>query len=204
MIFQKELIKQVLAERKTQASRPVRDGEASCQFKVGRTYGVQSSHTKPAIARITVTSVQRGRISDYTDADAALEGFKNLELFTEWWGSLFPVDPADEVWKINFLLERAQPIRLLHRQSHKGYTDNHRLALADEPEAVDDSTLARYVTENRQGDLARHVERRARWERKAVGNRVERLLDSPTLSGYDKKRLMGLVRSMESKLNKAA
>lgn len=148
MIFELRFARMVDQGRKTQTRRRVRPGETECRYRPGGSYAIQHDRAAPSIGRLIVVSVARQQLSDVTLRDARAEGFSSRQEFLEFWRGLFPTSaPTDEVWALIIAPDR-DPVRLLHRDSSRGYTTRRHEAMSDEPEAVDADTLARYATAN--------------------------------------------------------
>jgi len=145
-----------------------------------------------AVGRVIVIEVRRERLGEIALADARREGFKTTDDFRVHWVTRHDrrwladldrePDPATllarfharhaaaEVWVVAFELDRAAAPRLLAARSERGYVEHHfdrggrGVALADEPEAIDERTQERLTAaarERRRAFLAdRAAERR--------------------------------------------
>jgi hypothetical protein len=173
VIFSRQLAHLVLAGRKTQTRRLVKDSDAGvCRYRPGHTYAVQSRRGGPSRGRIEILSAEEQLLGDITFEDARAEGFRSREEFFAHWaeergrvqpGELDELDPAERaevlkriadepvsVWKITF--KPTEDVRFLHRDSSHGYTHNPHQAMAfgeeagrvePEPEPVDEETQHR-------------------------------------------------------------
>lgn len=145
-----------------------------------------------AVARIVVTEVRREPLGAIALEDAHREGFKTTDAFRMHWVARrdrrwleqlgdepdpalliarFAERHADaDVWVVSFELDRAAAPRHLAARSERGYVERRydrngrRIALADEPEAVDERTQERLTAaaqERRSAFLAERAEERS-------------------------------------------
>lgn len=167
MIFKPELITEIRAGRKTQTRRPVKAGEKTCRYTPGHVYSVQPGRGMRGEVQITVLAVRQERVGDISAGDARREGFGHVRAFLAYWRDLYgeDADLQQSVWVISFALgDRRDIPRLLRagapkwdpRSEHRverdedhGYTSRPALALAAEPEAIDNETLEAYAAVNR-------------------------------------------------------
>lgn len=178
MIFEAAHARLILAGRKTQTRRRVRPGETECRYRLGGSYAVQHDRQTPATGRLIVVSVARQALGDITLRDAKAEGHRTRQEFFDFWGGLFPTMTLDDpVWALVICPDR-DPVRLLHRDSSRGYTTKRHQALPDEPEAVDDDALA-YFTARARG------RERDRRDSIPLDHRLGRALDRASSSGVD-------------------
>lgn len=178
MIFRSDHARMILQGRKTQTRRRVRPGETECRYRQGQSYAVQHDRQKPAAGRLVVVTVARQRLGDVTLRDAKAEGHRTRRDFLDFWAGLFPTMTLDDpVWALVIAPDR-DPVRLLHRDSSRGYTTRRHQALADEPEAVDDDALAYYTARARGRD-------RDRRDSIPLDHRLGRALDRASSSGVD-------------------
>lgn len=116
-------------------------------------------------------------------------------------------------------IRRTEPHRLLaanpssheldpvpHPEVDRGYTANPLSAVRGEQEAVPDSCLKRFALENRQADVARHAERRERWELQTHADRLRELVERAEHAGLDVTRHLnsidGRLRALERAIDK--
>lgn len=127
MLFKPELVALILAGRKTQTRRIVRDGDRSTLFspyhaipqcrdfvqrngrvlwEVGRIYAVQPGRGKHAVGRITITAIRYcSRASDISESDARAEGFSTAEEFRAVYGRLNGAASLDRpCWALTFVV----------------------------------------------------------------------------------------------------
>ena len=109
MIFRPELVKQILAGKKTMTRRPVKPGELACRYKPGRVYGVQLGRGRPTHMtgeeplRITILEVRQEHLGEITLPDARREGFRTTQEFKDYWRGLYGTfDLELPVWVIGF------------------------------------------------------------------------------------------------------
>lgn len=100
--------------------------------------------------RIVVTDVVESTLAAVDVTAARGEGFRTSGDFYAYWCQRHgagPHDPRTRVWVLTFhvLRETDDRVRLLALRSENGYTADHRSALPDEPEAVDETTTSRYA-----------------------------------------------------------
>lgn len=178
MIFEAAHARMVLAGRKTQTRRRVRPGETVCRYRLDGSYAVQHDRQKPAMGRLVVVTVAQQRLGDITLRDAKAEGHHTRREFLDFWAGLFPTMTEDDpVWALVIAPDR-DPVRLLHRDSSRGYTTKRHQALADEPEAVDDDALTHYTARARERE-------RERRDAVPLNDRLGRALDRASMSGVD-------------------
>jgi hypothetical protein len=149
----------------------------------------QARPPRIAVARIVVTEVRREPLGEISLADANREGHRTTDAFrADWvarhdrrWLAGLGADPdpaalvarfherhaAADVWAIGFELDRSAAPRLLAARGERGYVDRRfdrngrRIALAEEPEAVDERTQERLTAEARERRRAFLAERAA-------------------------------------------
>lgn len=186
MIFKPDLVRAIVAGRKTMTRRKVKPDETRSRYSAGRSYAIQPGRGEKAVARILVTDVDKSPVGEITFEHARREGFSTTAEFKVYWlrlydGSWVEREERDEdallerfdrrhadrmVWVIGFALDR-DPITLLTPAGRPagtelGYTMNPHHAMPGEPEAIDPGRL----------DLAwkewadeRHAEAEDRFER---------------------------------------
>lgn len=192
MIFSPKLARLIIAGRKTQTRRKVKDDEAACRYKSGRHYALQVPAPKGSRARaltkdgyrLEVLDTRCEMVGEISFEDARAEGFKSREEFFDYWRLLYGprADLEQFVWAISFRLF-GDPPNFLHVDSSHGYTSNHRDALPDEPEAVHGSELSE-LTGSREAmqryDLQMATER-MQLERLPLSERIRRLEECPDI-----------------------
>jgi hypothetical protein len=120
-----------------------------CPYRVGAEYSGRGLGVK---GRVRIMATVKDRF-DGGEAEASLrrQGFKDADAFREWCLVQFGAyEPAAQAWVIVFV-PATDPVRLLARsprttkahgaESH-GYTNDPRVALEDEPEAVPEDVQA--------------------------------------------------------------
>lgn len=125
--------------------------------------GTPRTETKLA-CRVRVDYVRPGELHEVTKDDARLEGYRSVALLMAAWG-----DPEDEtrVWIIGFTVLAEDRPRLMTPTSRiiagrqGDYVDTPARAMRDEPEAVDEATVNRFVHEARDKEWERERLRRA-------------------------------------------
>lgn len=156
MIFQPELVKQILAGRKTMTRRPVKDGETSCRYRPGRVYAVQQGRGKAATTRITILGEPRQeRLGDISLDDARREGFRTREEFREYWAGLYGShDPERLVWVLSFAkgdcTDRPHLLAARPGGPEGDYTSIPARAVRGEGEAVERRLLEREAQKSRE------------------------------------------------------
>lgn len=135
---------------------------------------------RETLCHIKITAVAEADASTYTDAEARREGFRSAEEFFDWWrgehghrprfthrGDVCHVETP--VWVCLFVLDRQRFLADIPTQGNqrgvpadpRGYAHSPGAAMADEPEAVDDETLAEFARDAKQRDRDRVV---GQWE----------------------------------------
>jgi hypothetical protein len=192
VIFRPRLANLVVAGKKTQTRRAVKDGERDCRYRPGREYAVQPGRGKPARGRIAILAVKSQRLADITFDEARAEGFRSRDEFFDYWRELHgDVDQDLVVWAIAFRLVDDPP-RLLHRDSSHGYTTDTRQALEEEQEAI---------SEEEQRELTReaHERDRKRWEtdKSELLEAIEKAKDNPAV-----RRFSHMLSQMEQRVER--
>lgn len=178
MIFSPAHARLVLEGRKSQTRRRVRPGETVCRWVPGRSYSVQHDRGKRAVGRLVVVSVAQQPLGDLTLRDARAEGFRTRREFRDHWHRLFPdMTGRDVVWVL-VIRPDGDPVRLLHKDSSRGYTTRPEEAVPDEPEAVAVEDLERFAADA----AARHVAFR---EGLRLEDRLARASRSAQAAGVD-------------------
>lgn len=197
MIFRPDHARMILQGRKTQTRRRVRPGETECRYRQGQSYAVQHDRQKPSIGRLVIVSAAPQQLGDLTLRDAKAEGFRTRRDFLDFWRGLFPtMSLEDPVWALLIQPDR-DPVRMLHRDSTRGYTTRRRVALPDEPEAVDHETQVRYSAEG----FDRH---RAFRDGEPLDDRLSAALARARTAGVDVTReVAGVRRRVEAIERKA-
>ena len=191
MIFSPAHARLVMDGRKSQTRRRVRPDETVCRYVAGRSYSVQHDRHRPAVGRLVVVSVAQQPLGDLTLRDARAEGFRTRQEFRDHWHRLFPDMAAQDVVWVLVIRPDGDPVRLLHKDSSRGYTSRPEEAIPGEPEAVDADTLQQFAEDGavrhlafREGlrleDRLAHASRRAQAagvdvtrEHAAIARRVE-------------------------------
>lgn len=164
MIFDRHVAWYIIERRVTAFHRPVRsprpgwaEGELH-KVEVIRTVSWldkerqsdDDGERQVLLGFIRILDVEQRQLADLTEDDAAAAGWSSLDRMMEWWREKHgtgPLDPEARCWTVTFELSDEHIPRLLHQDSSHGYTHDPRLALADEPEAVDAEAQAK-ITEN--------------------------------------------------------
>lgn len=222
MIFKPEHVRLILAGRKTQTRRHVKEGEERCRYRPGHSYAVQPGRGKPEVARIRVLDVRRVFLHEIDEADARAEGFKPngersaRDAFLGVWWELHHEGPGREgspeypilipVWAITFELEQEEQPRFLRPKS--GYTADPHEALPDEPEALDAKTLNLMAAASAR-DLAERYEQIVQARRKLdLADRLRELESAAQSAGIDISKDMRVIErrvgSIEQRLRARA
>lgn len=150
MIFSPAHARLVLEGRKSQTRRRIKAGETVCRWVPGRSYSVQHARGRPAAGRLVVVSAAQQPLGDLTLRDARAEGFRTRREFLDHWHRLFPdMTRADLVWVL-VIRPDGDPVRLLHKDSSRGYTSRLEEAVPDEPEAVAVEDLEAFARDGRR------------------------------------------------------
>lgn len=122
----------------------------------------------PGVVTIEISEITSMTLMDLNLAIVRAAGFKTQREFYDAWVEHRSINPATQVRVCRFML--IEPVRMLHRNVHRGYTTNPGLAARDEPSALSVSELKRYADTARwrddqerraQAHLARLRKRRA-------------------------------------------
>lgn len=104
MIFAPEMVKLILADRKTQTRRIVKPDEKACRYRIGHAYAIQPGRARPGIERLTITEVRQEKLGDISLPDAKREGFRTRSDFFDYWQRLHGVLHLErQVWVISFV-----------------------------------------------------------------------------------------------------
>jgi hypothetical protein len=100
-MFTKFLIDLILAGKKTMTSRD----KPLCRVGEDTNLMANWNYSKITGKRIMITNVYKKALSQYTDTDAAKEGFKNLMMFKQYWKKYIGEwVPNNVVWVHEFKL----------------------------------------------------------------------------------------------------
>lgn len=147
----------VLQGRCTALLEPLTDSTTP-PYRAGTRQAVHrdESTLTPARCRIHITRTTDIALGELDDTHAHQLGHRDrYALMAHWTDHIQPWDPETRAWLITFRLDTAEPPRLLHRHSEKGYTANRRDALPDEPEAIPATTLDLYAQRAHRADATR-------------------------------------------------
>lgn len=168
MIFSSEMAKLILAGRKSQTRRVVKDSELQCRYVPGRSYALQGKRWKADQPRITVLEVRPEQLGQISLRDVRREGFRTTEEFKAYWVKLHKrFDSEQLVWVISFVLgDQTDTPRLLAARPgapHGDYVQNPVRALVGTAEEVSAPIQARYSREasERLSEAARRRRRLA-------------------------------------------
>jgi hypothetical protein len=215
VIFDRHIAWHILDGKVTQFRRPVRsprpgwtEGELH-KLEVERR-GADGPE-RHILGFIRIAQVELQALADITDEDARASGWRDARrLFTRWrekYGT-GPLDPDARCWTVTFELSREHIPRLLHRDSQHGYTHDPRLALVDEPEAVDETTQADIT--RRAGEVynATHAEDELRRKARSLSAQLKETVNRATRKGIDidenVERIRAELDAVQRKLREAA
>lgn len=197
MIVPRSIAHALVAGRATEvrllAHRVESQGTCGAPWRVGESAPVRPSHRDPSVGRVVIESVALVPVTAATPDDARAEGWPGrhplLALARSWiarvdgpWRAALPHATDEEVmerwrarhgqvlaWVMQCHPDPTARARLLAAHSEVGYTADPRLALPDEPEAVDAATQAAITAAahrraeaddaTRRAGLARDLER---------------------------------------------
>jgi hypothetical protein len=201
VIFSSGLHVKVLNGTKSETRRLVKPGEDRCRYKVGTDYAVQAQRGGRAQGRLRILAIERQRVGDITEESVRREGFKTREDFEAAWRELHGAwEPEREVWAIVFVPLTDQ-VRLLAKDSSRGYTHDPRLALQQEPEAVDEEFTERNARE-REEEFGRPYGMDAARAERSLAERVAEL--EPHLRPGQRKSIERRVESLERAVHEEA
>lgn len=223
MILTRKAITELVEGRPARRTFPRREGRGE-PLREHATYGVKMRPDGVEVLRATVASVTPCLLHEVTDAQARQEGFRTAwALFDAYWnrhregpGHRAPEWPEVvyevPVWTVALVRCRARQPRLLTPSGvpgdGHGYTHDTRVAMADEPEAVEAYYLARFAEEGSARHYREHEKELRRRESRA---RIERLRELEARAakrqidlGPHVAQLEAVLGSMEQALAKAA
>jgi hypothetical protein len=199
VIFTPEMVKLVVARRKTQTRRIIGD-EKHCRYRVRHAYRVQPGRGKRGLFAITITDVYRERLSDIDLKGAHREGFRTRQQFFEHWHALHGMADHD-VWVISFVVgDVADTPRLLAARlgtAGGDYTSVPVLAARGEQESPSAAELERY---SKTAGLRDHDRARAKIidERSTIALSLQRM--RACLQAAPNRELSSSVRQLEHQL----
>lgn len=153
--------------------------------------------------RCHVAEIREQDLQTVTDREAERSGYENRGALFQALGYI-AAGPNFEVpiWVI--VLKPEEHIRLLHRDSSHGYTENRHLALQDEPEAVSDADLQRYA-EDAQLIAGQQAEiYNAAWERQSLVRRLEKIVNDPSTEPAQLASLRKRIEQIERRAQRKA
>jgi hypothetical protein len=159
------------------------DPADGAQYRVGTRIGLQRHHQEPARAWVHILDrdvVELGKIND--DQARAL-GHRDRYAMQASWHAERPWRATQQAWLLRIEHDPSAPSRLLHRDSSHGYTEDPRLALPEEPEAVDDFVLAARGRAAHERELAGYEQERERRRALPLDERLRLALRDATARG---------------------
>ena len=179
MIFPPSIARKIVEGKVTQTRRPYRVRKP---YAVGRSYAIQAGkHTWAA--RIVVRGLWADSLANATFADARKEGFRTSDDLLAHYQGRFGVEEL--TWVIEFELDREAQPRLLHRDSSRGYTTQRHESMKDEPEAVDEAFMEKFVKEKEIRSALVNRERDLRTRASSLARRLRQGTLSVDRSGVD-------------------
>lgn len=137
---------------------------------------------------IRIVDVDNLHLGEITDEDAKAAGWTHRSLFIQWWRQEHgtgPLHPDARCWAVTFEVDQEHVPRLLHRDSQHGYTHDTRLALDEEPEAVDAETQAELTKRAGQVYGATHAEEQLRSKARSLSAKLKEAVNRATRKGVD-------------------
>lgn len=161
--------------------------------RAGTTIALQPAHNRRATIRVAVARVSDVALRDLDEFHARELGCRSLdELMARWVEEHGLWNENDRAWLIAIAVDVARPSNLLVPQAGRhglralqGYTNDPRMAMRDEPEAVDEQVLAGGY---RAADRREHdafEERLAERRQLDVGTRLALLRQDATARGAE-------------------
>lgn len=143
VVLPAELIHLIARERVTLLLLPRGDDPSDgSQYRVGSRIGLQRHHQETARAWVHILARELVELGQVNDDQALALGHRDRYALQAAWNEARPWRATDQAWMLRIQHDPSAPSRMLHRDSSHGYTDDPRLALPEEPEAVDDFVLA--------------------------------------------------------------
>lgn len=208
MIFTPTLARKIVAGRKTETRRPVDPDARACRYRIGRTYSIQGRANGPSLGRLQILAIDKQNLGDITYESARREGFRTRDEFRAQWEETYGhYDTNQPVWVILFALVADEP-RLLHRDSSHGYTNDARMALKGEPEAVPPTEIALYnkSIEARERFRTERLEEHTRREARKVTQRIKHMATELAKKGQDPMPMLAQIEAAltQTETDKAA
>jgi hypothetical protein len=164
-------------------------------YRAGASIALQIGATRPARARVIVSRVTDIALGELDDGHARELGRRDLdELMAAWVDEHGLWNENARAWLVRVVVDRSAPRRLLHRDSSHGYTDDPRLALPEEPEAVGEHDLERASIDASRAEQRRYEATLAERERLPEHERLRLIVDDARARGIDIDHGLWLVR----------
>lgn len=136
-------------------------------------------------------------LHEVTDDEAVRSGHANAQEFWDWWLETFnqgwghrthtrespAVVHAIDVYTVE--LDRSHRIRLLHKDSSHGYTENPYMAVSDEPESVEPEYLERFAKGAEDTGKILRAEQKAKEDARTQARRLRQARLTATRKGVD-------------------
>jgi hypothetical protein len=150
VILDRPQIRFLLSEERSLVIRPRGAGTGRLPYAIGQRVPLHTRIGAPAIGRVRVVRIDDVALGELDDADAQLVGCRDLdELAAAWIDQHGRWDESARVWRVEVRPDLQERPRLLTSTAGRHglralqqYTSAPGAAMADEPEAVDDDTLA--------------------------------------------------------------
>lgn len=163
--------------------------------RAGSAIALQVGVTRPARARVLVSRITDIALGELDDDQARQLGHRDLdELMAAWVDEHGQWNENARAWLLRVALDRSAQRRLLHRDSTHGYTDDPRLALPEEPEAVGEHDLERASISAAHTEQTRFEALLADRERRPEPERLQRAIDDARARGIDIDHALWLLR----------
>lgn len=166
--------------------------------------------------RFLVLGSSEQMLHEITDDEAVRSGHANAEEFWDWWLETFKqgwghrTHTSDKPAVVHTIqvytveLDRSHRIRLLHKDSSHGYTENPYMAAVDEPEAVESRYLAKFAEDAEQIAGQQREIYQAAWDRQSLACRVAKLEADPSTSDHQLASLRKRVEQLEKRKQRKA
>jgi|1186.fasta_scaffold08126_3 hypothetical protein len=164
-------------------------------YRAGSAIALQVGATRPARARVVVSRITDIALGELDDDQARDLGRRDLDdLMAAWVAERGQWNENARAWLLRVAPDNSARRRLLHRDSTHGYTDDPRLSLPEEPEAVGEHELERASIAAARTEQQRFEQTLAENAQLPDGERLARAIADARTRGVDIEHALWLLR----------